>query len=186
MGAASTRLPALSCVVLICSLGAAEAQGVSSLAELSTRVPSGQQVYVRNSGGWEVSGTFLRVSDSMLSLMVDGKPHDIPVGEVREVARRGDSVWNGFLIGAAFGALMGALESGEGEQEVDLCTPGAACRLTHAVLVAPTLGGIGALIDRFIVGRTVVFRVPSTALRLRPSWSVTQGGVWASVVLSGS
>jgi hypothetical protein len=42
-------------------------------------------------------------------------------------------------------------------------------------------GGLGALIDHFVKGRTVVFRMGTTSVRLRPNVTVHRGGVRMSI-----
>ena len=162
---------------------AAEAQQpVSSLNELWMRIKSGDRVFVTDGSGRETAGVFAQVSASTLSLVVDGQLHDIPSVDIREIAKRGDSVWNGFLIGASVGAVLGALTGAAvGCEECDEPVSGAA---ELAVGQGIFFGGVGALIDYLIKGRTVAFRVSTTALRFRPVLSVGQRGVHASMVVS--
>src|SRR5262245_7607307 len=84
-------------------------QPVSTLTDLWMRVRSGDRVFVTDAGGVETEGIFSRVSDASLSLVVDGQPRDVPSGSVREIARAGDSLKNGFFIGAAIGASVWAI-----------------------------------------------------------------------------
>jgi hypothetical protein len=100
--------------------------------------------------------------------------------EIREFARRGDSVLNGFLIGAGIGAVVEALAYADCDDAVEECLHPAAA----AAIGGAFFGGVGALIDYFIKGRTVVFRVKSTALRVLPGVSIGQGRVRASLVFS--
>ena len=158
---------------------AAEAQPVSSFADLWMRLKSGDRVFVIDGHGQETVGVFAKASDSSLSLLVEGQLRDVPLTEVREIARQGDSLKNGFLIGAGIGAVLGAAAFADCDEAFEACLhPGAAAAIEGVVF-----GGMGALIDHFIKGRTVVFRVKNTALRLRPGLSVGQGQVRASLVL---
>ena len=140
---------------------------------------SGDTVFVMDGSGRETTGVFAKVSESNLSLLVDGQLQDLLVTDVRQIARRGDSVWNGFLIGAAIGAVIAGTASASCDDAVYECAHPAA----EAAAGAAVFGGIGALIDHFIKGRTVVFRVKSTALRLRPGAAVGRHGVSASLVV---
>ena len=54
---------------------------------------------------------------------MNGNLREVPATEVREIARRGDSVMNGLLIGAAFGAGAVAGASSDCEEPY----PGMAC-----------------------------------------------------------
>ena len=95
-------------VLVLGSCVAAEAQPqASAFGDLWRHVKSGDTVFVMDGSGRETTGVFAKVSDSNLSLLVDGQLQDLPVTDVRQIARRGDSVWNGFLIGAAIGAVIG-------------------------------------------------------------------------------
>jgi len=117
------------------------------------------------------------------SVLVNGNLREVPATEVREIARRGDSVMNGLLIGAAFGAGAVAGASSDCEEPY----PGYGVCITPAVgavTFSMVYGGIGALIDHFIKGRTVVFRAQRTEFRLSPGFSVGEREVRASIVLS--
>ena len=98
-------------LVLLIVLGvcaAAEAQQpVSTFPDLWMRLKSGDRVFVTDGSGRQTAGVFAKVSDSSISLLVDGQLQDLPVADVREIARQGDSLWNGFLIGAGIGAALG-------------------------------------------------------------------------------
>jgi hypothetical protein len=157
---------------------AAEAQAVSSLSDLWMQVKSGDQVFVTEGNGKETAGVFASVSASALNLTVEGQLREIPAADVREIARRGDSLLNGFLIGAGIGAVVEAAAFADCDETVEECIhPAAAAAIGGAVF-----GGVGALIDHFIKGRTVVFRVKGTALRFQPGATIQQGRVNAFLV----
>jgi lipoprotein signal peptidase/ribosomal protein L24 len=149
-------------------------------AVLRSRVKAGDTVSVTDGSGHQTTGAFAKVSDSTLSLLVGGQPRDIPFTDVREVTKQGDSVWNGFWIGAGIGAVVGALAGGA------LASEGWSAEAVPVFAAATALGGggVGALVDHFIKGRTVVFRAKSTALRLHPSFSLARHGVSLSMALS--
>jgi hypothetical protein len=143
------------------SRGGATRGPVSSFDELWTKVKSGDTVYVLDSSARETTGTFAKASQASMELLVDGQIREIPLTDIRQVARRGDSLWNGALIGAAFGAVTlqascGSALNGSGE-----CTR--LGRVGLAMMGAGVWGAIGAGIDALIHGRTVVYR--STAQR---------------------
>jgi len=100
------RTIVLSLALVFVGCAAAEAQPVSSVADLWMRVKSGDKVFVKDGSGEETAGVFAKVSDSTLSLLVDGQLRDVSVADVREVATRDDSLMNGFLIGAGIGAVL--------------------------------------------------------------------------------
>ena len=155
---------------------------VSAFSDLWTRLKSGDRVFVTDGSGLAIDGVFAKASDSTLGLLVDGQVRDIPAADVREISRRGDSLWNGFLIGAGIGAALGAVAYASCDDAYGECTDQAASAAIGAVSGALIYGGIGALIDHFIKGRTVVFRVKSTAFWLRPG--IERGGAALSLALS--
>ena len=87
---------------------AAAQQPVGSFEDLWSRVKSGNTIYVTDTSARETTGTLVKIADSTLTILVDGQVRDIPSLDVRQIAKRGDSVRNGFLIGAAIGAAGAA------------------------------------------------------------------------------
>jgi hypothetical protein len=175
------RITLLTLALVLGCCGAVKAEEpVSSFADLWMRLKSGDRVFVIDGAGQETVGVFARVSNSTLSLLVDGQMRELPSTEVREIARRGDSLLNGFLIGAGIGAVLEAAAFADCDEVFEECLHPAAAAAVGGVV----FGGIGALIDHFIKGRTVVFRVKSTALRLQPTVSVAQNRTKVSIALS--
>jgi hypothetical protein len=108
------------------------------------KVKSGDTVHVLDSVSREITGVFGKISDSTLTLMVNGDLRDFPLDDIRQVTRRGgDPLWNGILIGA----LIGGVGSGTASHDVGLAISG-------AILY----GGVGAVIDKLVDGRVVVYR----------------------------
>jgi hypothetical protein len=179
------RMTLLLLALVIAGSVPAEAQKpLESFADVWMGVKTGDTVIVTDGSGQQTTAVFAKVSDSTLSLLVGGQLRDIPFTDVREVAKQGDSLWNGFLIGAGIGAALGAAAQAS-------CTSRAysigstPCLPPAAVAVLGLLsGGVGALIDHFIIARTVVFRVKSTALRLDPGFSLNRSGLSLSVAFS--
>ena len=169
----------LALVLGICGAANAE-EPVSSFADLWARLKSGDRVFVTDGAGQQTVGVFAKVSDSTLSLLVEGQIRELPATEVREIARQGDSLLNGFLIGAGIGAVLEAAAFAECDEVFEECLHPAAAAAVGGVV----FGGIGALIDHFIKGRTTVFRVKRTALRFRPDVSIAQNGAKVSIALS--
>jgi hypothetical protein len=152
-------------------------QPVGALADLWSRAKSGDTIYVTDANAREVTGVLTKVSDAAVTLVVDGQLRDIAAADIREIARRGDSVWNGFWIGAALGGVMGgALGAGGCERDC------AASAVAAGLIVGAEFGGIGALIDHFIPGRKVVYRAPTTShVALAPIFSSGTRGVRLSI-----
>jgi hypothetical protein len=142
----------------------------------------GQTVYATDTQERETEGRIVRLSDTALTLHVAGTDRDFPRSELRQIARRGDSVRNGATIGmgifAAWG-LVGVLNSSGGYSYVDEFGPGAA-----AVMVGGIAGigaGIGALVDYAIKGKTVVYRMNPRNVTASPVVLHRGGGVRVAV-----
>jgi len=79
-----------------------------SFEELKLRMDVGETVYVVDSSGHETSGRVAFLSDFVLTLTVNGSPHQFTEAEVTRIHRpRKDSIRNGLLIGNGAGALVG-------------------------------------------------------------------------------
>ncbi len=150
---------------------------VSSFDQLWTKVKSGDTIYVLGTDARETSGTFAKVSQTSLAMLVDGQIREIALSDVRQVARRGDSLRNGALIGAAFGVVVGFIGGDEG----CLDSP-CAGRAAVAVVAGGVYAAIGAGIDALIHGRTVVYRTAKQQnVRVTPILSGNHAGASLSV-----
>lgn len=147
----------------------AAAQPASSPQELSSRmqVESGDTIFVLDNLSREVRGVLGTLSDTKLTVMVDGSLREIPFSDVRRITRLGgDSLWNGLLIGAGVGALSGG------------ALQGPAVALQGALIY----GAIGALVDKARRGKVEVYRAPAgIAIRVLPVFSPGHQGVRASL-----
>lgn len=175
--AVSLRLLVIVLVAIVLSPLSAEAQApVDSLSDLWSRVRSGKTIFVTDASARELKGVLVKVTDEALTIRVNGQEEAIPSPTVRQVERRGDSLKNGFFLGAAAGAGFAAAAFANCDT---------ACRGEDAMPLAvfvTTLtlefGGIGALIDYAIPGRTVVYRAQSGAnIRIAPILLAAHRGV---------
>src|SRR6185436_14057264 len=121
-------LVALTCAC-ICAPAAALAQEDFSRLTLKP----GQTIYVTDSAGTEVKGPLTQISPSELT--VDGRRFTPSSG--LKIARRGDAVWNGALIGFGAGVASGLTIGAEACDDAWKCAVGGGL----------TLGVLGALID---------------------------------------
>ncbi len=102
-------------------------------------------VYVEDTTGRETAGQFVSLDTNALVLLVEGTEQRLLAAEVVRVEKRGDSLRNGFLIGAVIGAGLG-LTSGSGGP------------LAGAV----GFGAIGLGIDALKTGRTTLYEAPGS------------------------
>jgi len=141
--------------MLACAAPAAAlAQPAHTLVELKARVETGDVIYVMDREGRETKGPLMALSDTSLTIGLLGDRYDVPIERVARVDRAGDSVWNGFAIGAAVGGVMGLLA----QQGCRLMSDGCAGYYVAAGVL--TYGGIGAIIDLAHTGRTRIYAAP--------------------------
>jgi hypothetical protein len=160
---------------LLALAGAAPAgagEPARSMAALEESVQPGTEVDVVDRQGRMVRGEFVRADGEgiLVTLYGSAEGRRVPAGDVMNVTRAGDSMKNGALIGAgvgAFSTLLVFADDSSGAAD-PLCTT-TRCKVSTGVMMTAMYAGIGALIDRAIKGRTVVYRAPSDRL----SWSVT-------------
>ena len=106
----------------------------------------GDTIFVTDRTGVQTDGRLMHISPDGLTLLVDGQERVIPPSSVARVEKR-DSRWNGTLIGATTGALIGVMGAGAS------CSPDCARDIPVAALINGAIGaGIGALIDSGIRG----------------------------------
>jgi len=107
---------------------------------------AGDTIFVTDRNGIQTDGVLLRTAVEGLTLLVDGQERLIPAAGVGRVEKR-DSRWNGMLIGAVPGALMGTMVAGLS------CSPHCGRDIPIGALFYGAIGGgIGALIDSQIDG----------------------------------
>jgi hypothetical protein len=108
---------------------------------LSGQVEAGDMIFVTDRNGLQTGGRLQRLSAEGLALLVDGQERMIPSSGVGRIEKR-DSLWNGMLMGAVPGTLIGMAGAGAS------CSPHCGREVALAGLVDGAIGaGIGALID---------------------------------------
>lgn len=140
-----------------------------SMAALEERVTPGTEIDVVDRQGRIVRGGFARADEEGVLVTLYGSPEGrrVRAADVVNVTRAGDSLKNGALIGAAVGVLSGIMVGTDDTGESGCYSTG--CKVGMAVALVPIYTGIGALIDRAVKGREVVYRAPGERL----SWSLT-------------
>jgi hypothetical protein len=111
----------------------------------------GNTVYVIDNQGLETRGKVVELSAAALTLDVDGVRQSMDEATIRQVLRYGDSLWNGFVIGAAVstpGVLISDPQKGG--------SPHAGKRS----LAIGIMGVIGAGIDALLRTRQSVYQAP--------------------------
>lgn len=135
----------------------------------------GGEVRVTGPDGQRTVGLFRGVDADTLRLLVVDQEVVVPRESIVKLERRGDSLWNGFLIGAAVGLVPAVVLAGE----VEAGGGNVAAAIVAGVSV---YGLIGAGIDAMHTGWTTVYEAtpqPASA-RLRHIWvAPTAGGMRA-------
>ncbi|MEO8329065.1 MAG: hypothetical protein ABI586_03580 [Candidatus Nanopelagicales bacterium] len=154
--------------------GCAHVQPTQSWPRLTERLEPGQPVAVTDAAGAQVRGRVAAVSATSLTLKVAGASRDFAAGDVRHVRRDGDSLWNGFAIGAGVGFLSAVLTD-------NVCTgpPTASCtgkQVPKRVTIFAVVSAAGAVIDALRRNHTSLYDSPNrvTAASFQSWFSVTR------------
>ena len=155
----------LTVVAALASASSAYAQ-----ATFANVQPSGlPTVYVVDRAGTETKGRLISITDSLVSVDVNGATKTFTPDDVSLIERKGDSLKNGAIIGAVTGAGLGLLTMGLAD-----CPSGHSdCPGTRAAGFLFSVGlyaAVGTGIDAAISGRT----------RIWPRKSQSGGGLVAS------
>lgn len=137
------------------------ATGVASAQDFSTiQLKSLPIVYVEDRAGAETRGRLLSITPTAIAIDVAGSQRTFAPADVVKVERRGDSLKNGALIGAAIGVLTGFIGDcpGAGTTNRSGNCPGA--RVGYVLGGSAIWAGIGAGLDALIPGRTLIWRAP--------------------------
>jgi hypothetical protein len=138
------------------------------MAALEARLAPGTLVDVVDREGKVLRGDFVRADEKgvLITAHDGGEGNLVLPAHVATVMRHGDSLKNGMLIGAGIGVVSAILLATDEANDTGCYTTG--CKVWTGVALVPVYAGIGALIDRSVKGREIVYRAPSE----RISWSV--------------
>jgi hypothetical protein len=119
-------------------------------------------VFVRDVAGTETQGKLLRLDDDVIVVLVDGQRRQFELSGVASVQKRGDSVRNGAIVGAAIGFGLGFLTSDLADCQTPegygQCHTGA--RVAFTAMSTAIYGLLGAGIDALVPGRTTLYQRP--------------------------
>jgi len=105
-------------------------------------------------GGHEFKARLLTLGPRTVTLLVDGQRREMDLSSVTHIERRGDSLKNGAIIGAAFVGGVCAVICGQGLDDGG--------ELAAAVVINAAFGAlIGTGIDALHKGRTVIYPTPA-------------------------
>ena len=169
MSAKATWAASLSMLLVLVILRlalATPAQAQTDFTDLKVHV--GEVVWVTQPSGATISGPISALAPSTITIHYRTVFYEPGL----KIARKGDSLPNGFLIGAGIGAVAGSTVAAEACLDTPLwhCTVGGAIGY----------GAVGAFVDWLHKGRTVIFKAPSAGKRrayLVPELDRTRRGV---------
>ena len=148
-----SEMKSASAALIVCALvvaaGTAHAQDFSSIQLKNLPV-----VFVQERSGAETRGRLLSITPAAIAIDVDGSQRTFAAADVVKIDRRGDSLKNGALIGAAIGVFTGFIGDcpRSGTNNRSNGCPGA--RVGYVLGGSAIWAGIGAGIDALIPGRT--------------------------------
>lgn len=144
----SAKVSALILCACAVADGTAQAQDFSTIQLKNLPV-----VFVEEKTGAETRGRLISITPAAIAIDVDGSQRTFAAADVAKIERRGDSLRNGALIGAAIGLFTGFLGDcpRTGNSAGSGC-PGA--RVAYVLGGSAVWAGIGAGIDALIPGRT--------------------------------
>jgi hypothetical protein len=157
----------LAAVFLFACSAPARAQGSLERLKLSL----GDRVDVTERSGVITTGVLTDVT----ATAVQAGNRDFPIDSVLKVERRGDSVWDGLLIGAGIGLILSPIAQ-EG------CLSGS--KIPCVLGPMAVYGGIGALIDLGHEGKTTIYRAApggSKGARVAPIVAPGAGGLAVAI-----
>jgi len=128
------------------------------------RLVQGDELRIVRRDARETFGILQRVSSSALTIATENGSQDVPLDLVRRVRRRGDRLWDGLVIGAAFGAVTSAATFVPCDGYATLGPCGAnftTSRAGDALAGAAIFGLIGLGIDAAHRGWSTVYSRPS-------------------------
>ncbi|MGE3275103.1 MAG: hypothetical protein AB7O67_08315 [Vicinamibacterales bacterium] len=153
------QIPLFGALTLLCISGMAHAQ-MNAAASRSNAAVQGTHHFVHLSSGEELEGRVLALGPDTLHLLVAEAVREVAMRDVLRVDRRGDSLVNGAIVGAAVMAAWCAYICGQGRDSTD----------NLGLVVAVNIGTgalLGTWIDARHVGRTTIYRRPeSSAARM--------------------
>jgi hypothetical protein len=148
-----TALPALAALIVFASSASAQ----PTFASLQ---PGGlPTVYVVDRTGTETQGRLVSITESLISVDVNGATKTFTPDDVSLIERKGDSLKNGAVIGTVVGAGLGVLSMGLADCPAgrDNC-PGT--RAAGFLLSVGIYAAIGTGFDAAVSGRTRIWPRP--------------------------
>ncbi len=130
--------------------------------------PAGMpSVFVTDDRGVETPGRLVRLDPDAVVVLVGDEQRRFETARVVRIEKRGDSLRNGALIGAAAGLLNGVVVMGLAE-----CPSWrrscAGIRVAGVMYAAAAYAAVGTAIDALVQGRTAIYARPAVRLTAVP------------------
>lgn len=135
-------------------------------------IKTGKLYWVTRTDGMEVKGFITERTDTELRISGERGPLAVPVSDVLMIAKP-DGLKEGFLVGMLTGVTMVVVQPDDPDY-------GSGAKAAFAAYFGLAFGGIGALVDKMVGGRDVVYRQPGTvSVSLAPVLSGGRRGIGA-------
>lgn len=165
------NLLALAVVATVLVPVSAEAQPVAAFNDLGLQLNVGDRVRLVDSDGARHDGTIRSLSPEAIVIAGPGGAQGFTADTTTRIARRGDGLLNGVLIGGLSGFAFGvAFVNGFSDHSEPLSS----YLLAGGLFGLPALG-LGALVDALHEGQTTVYMAPGVRVTVAPA--VTRGSV---------
>src|SRR4051812_29429243 len=161
------RLTCVSVLLLIAAPAAAQ-QATLDAGLQREGLPT---VFVQDDRGAETRGKLLRLDQQSLAILVDGQERTFELSDVRKIQRKGDSLRNGAIIGALFGAVAGVMLGGFSDCPSAHYECAAGARVAIALTTTAVYSAFGTAVDAAIQGRTTLYQRPASTSAARSSRS---------------
>lgn len=135
-------------------------QNLSPWNALPAQTAQGKVLRITLLDGTISTGNLVRLSGDAIVLAVNGKQVSHAAGSVAEIRKRGDSIWDGAVLGAAIGAGLG-LATAIAWQKAETKNKGGTG--THIGAGALYGFGVGISIDAMRRGTTAIYRLAAPA-----------------------
>ena len=150
-------ISALFLVAFLLPVSASGQAPSSSLWLTAERLP---MIFVLDEQGTEHRGKLLRVDAGQLAVLIDDEERIFKRDTIRRIQMRGDSLRNGAVIGAFFGAAVGVLAG-----RMQACPDCIGVALAQVGIFT----AVGTGIDAAVAGRTLLYQARSPAILPTPA-----------------
>jgi hypothetical protein len=160
----------IAAIVFACAAaGCAHAKPVHSWRDVAGQLRPGHPVAIIDTAGTEVRGKVATVGSDSLTLKADGTLRHFDATNIRQIARDGDPLWNGAVIGAAIGVFVAGFSDNRCVGDPPVCNDRQIPARIGFIAIAT---GAGLAIDALHRDRRVIYQSSDrVTIRIVPALS---------------